>query len=34
MWNVKTTVKFYERTDVKLDEQNILKEGPTVLTRR
>ena len=34
MWNVKTTVKFYERTDVKLNEGNILKEGPTVLSRR
>jgi hypothetical protein len=34
IWNVKTTVKFYERTDVKLNDQNSLKEAPTVLTRR
>ena len=34
IWNVKTTVKFYERTDVQLNEQNILKEEPTVLSQR
>ena len=34
IWNVKTTVKFYERTDVQLNEGNILKESPTVLSQR
>ena len=34
IWNVKTTVKFYERVDVQLNEQNILKEEPTVLSQR
>ena len=34
IWNVKTTVKFYEKIDVQLNEGNILKEAPAVLTRR